>query len=271
MNYQTYTPTPELSKYVKCYWILESSVKTDLVSAEKIFPDGCIELIFHYGDLFMEFRSNHASDLGPRSFVYGQLEKFIEIRATGKIGVLGIRFYPHGLRPFVRLDINEITGQSVAVQELWGREGGILEDKILNAPTIERRISLVEIFLLEKLRWSAQSDSVIERCVDSILRSDGNIAINDLANQLNVGRRHLERKFIASVGLSPKLLSRIVRFNNTLNLINHKQFSSLTMVAYEGGFYDQAHFIKDFKEFTGLNPKQFFSQDLNLAKYFNLD
>jgi len=271
MNYQTYTPIPELSRYVKSYWSLESSDTSGPVSTDKIFPDGCIELIFHYGDLFREYKPANVSELQPRSFVYGQLEKFIEIKATGKIGVLGIRFFPNGLKPFVGFDIDEITGRTLPIQDLWGNEGAILEDKILNAVSIEQRLLLVEIFLLGKLRNITKNDPIIDRCVDSILNSDGNITINDLACQLNVGRRHLERKFISNVGVSPKLLSRIIRFNNTLNLIEHKQFSSLTMVAYEGGFYDQAHFIKDFKEFTGLNPKQYFSQNLDLVKYFNLD
>lgn len=270
MNYQTYAPAPILSKYIRCYWTLESSETTPPVSKEKIFPDGCIELVFHYGDLFEEYKTGDTSDVQPRSFIYGQIEKFIEIKATGKIGVLGIRFFPNGLKPFVRFNINEITGNAVAVQDLWGKDGEIIEDKILNAPPIEQKIFLLEAFLISKLNNTGANDIVVERCVDSILRSDGNVTIKDLAFQLNIGRRHLERKFVSSVGLSPKLLSRITRFNNTLNLLEHKQFSSLTMVAYEGGFYDQAHFIKDFKDFTGLNPKEYFSQNLGLVKYFNL-
>ena len=270
MNYQTYTPVPKLSKYVKCYWTLENSDATPQISNERIFPDGCIELVFHYGDLFKEHKTDRSSDLQPRSFIYGQLEKFIEIKATGKIGVFGIRFLPNGLKPFVRFDINEITGKTVAIRDLWGKEGEILEDRILNAPSIEQKIFLLEVFLIRKLRNVTDNDAVVDRCVDSILRSDGNITITDLAYQLNIGTRHLERKFVSSVGVSPKLLSRIIRFNNTLNLLDHKQFSSLTMVAYEGGFYDQAHFIKDFKDFTGLNPKQYFSHNLDLVKYFNL-
>jgi|CXWL01.1.fsa_nt_gi AraC-like DNA-binding protein len=271
MNYQTFTPTATLSRYVKSYWTLESSDENHTASSEKVFPDGCIELMFHYGDRFREYKPGHEAELQPRSFIYGQIEKFIEIEATGKIGILGIRFHPNGLRPFVKFDVNELTGQAVEIRDLWGKDGEILEDGILNACSNEKRIALFEIFLLRRLKEFSETDPVIERCVDSILRSDGNIAIDDLAYQLNIGRRHLERKFISNVGIRPKLLSRITRFRNTLNLIEHKQFTSLTMVAYEGGFYDQAHFIRDFKEFTGLNPKQYFSYDLDLAKYFYLD
>lgn len=271
MKYQTFTPPPELAKYVKSYWTLESSERDHPTSSERVFPDGCIELMFHYGDLFREYKGGDNPQLQPRSFIYGQVEKFIEIEATGKIGILGVRFHPNGLKPFVKVDVNDLTGKTVAVEDLWGKDGEILEDRMLNARTNEDRIALFQVFLLRKLSEFPETDPIVERCVDSILKSDGNIPINDLANQLNIGRRHLERKFISNVGISPKLLSRITRFNNTLKLIEHKQFTSLTMVAYEGGFYDQAHFIRDFKVFTGLNPKQYFSQDLDMAKHFFFD
>ncbi len=270
MNYRTYIPNPALSKYIKCYWTLENLYKEITFSKEKVFPDGCIELVFHFGDLYRKYKRDDSSELMPKSFIHGQLKEFIEIEATGKTGILSIRFHPNGLRPFMAFDINEITGQTLSLQDLWEKEGEILEEKILNAASNEHRISLLEIFLLNKLKRAVENDSVIEHCVNSIIKNDGNISISKLANNLNIGRRHLERKFISIVGISPKLLSRIIRFQNTLNLIEHEKFSNLTMVAYKSGFYDQAHFIKDFKEFTGLNPKQYFSENFPLVKYFNL-
>lgn len=270
MIYKNYIPNPKLSNYIKCYWSLENS-DTSNISKEKIFPDGCMELIFHFGDLFKKHKQNNFSEIQPKSFIHGQLKEYIEIEPTGKTGIFSARFYPTGLKPFVDFDISEIAGQNINIYDIWKNDGKILENKILNSKNDEQRINILEFFLLEKLFKFQENNKIVDLCVNTIIKSNGNVTIDKLAYDLNIGKRHLERRFISSVGLSPKMLSRIIRFQNILNMIEHKQFSSLTMIAYEGGFYDQAHFIRDFKEFTGLNPKQYFSENLALIKYFNLE
>ncbi len=270
MIYKTFIPTPALSKYIKCYWTLENAGSGFHISKDRIFPDGCIELIFHFADLFKKYSPGNCADLQQRSFLHGQLEEFIDIEATGKIGVFSAGFHPAGLKPFIAFDLQEITGDTISLRDLFGKEADMLEDKILNAVSHEQRIVLLETFLLNELKQVKNHTDVIQHSVEAIIRNNGNISIDKLATSLNTGKRQLERSFIATVGLSPKLFSRITRFQNTLTLIGHKQFNSLTMVAYESGFYDQSHFIKDFKEFTGLSPNQYFSENLALVKYFNL-
>ncbi len=107
-------------------------------------------------------------------------------------------------------------------------------------------------------------------CIEAVLQSNGTISIEKLADELQIGKRQLERKFQAVVGLNLKMFSRIIRFNYALQLIEKKEFDGFTKVAYDGGFYDQPHFIKDFKDLTGLNPKQYFSENLEMVKFFNL-
>ncbi len=269
MDYQVYSPCLPLGKYIKCYWSLEVSKTEEPPARQRVFADGCIELLFHFGDLFQKYHRNDEIIIQPRSFVHGQVKRFIEIEPTGSAGIFSVRFMPNGLRPFLPYRIDELTDQTPTVSELWGKEGDVLEDRILNARTNALRIELIESFLLKKLRNFKARHLFTDHCVDSIFKSNGMISIDDLANDLSIGRRQLERKFIEAVGLSPKHLSRIIRFQNVLNLLEKRQFNSLTALAYEGGFYDQAHFIKDFREFTGFNPKQYFAEDMEMAKYFN--
>lgn len=267
MNYQIYRPHPTLTRYIKCYWTLEVSQQEEAPSRQRVFADGCIELIFHYGDLFKKYTRGDEFLIQPRSFVHGQVTRFIELEASGNTGMFSIRFNPNGLQPFLNYSIGEITDQAATVYELWGNEGKVLEDRILNAKTSPERVTIAEDFLLKKLA-PHQASKLTEHCLQSIVRSNGTIPIEQLAKDLSIGRRQLERKFVAAVGLSPKMLSRIIRFQNVLQMIENRRFTSLTAVAYEGGFYDQAHFIRDFREFTGLNPKQYFSEDLEMARYF---
>ena len=101
------------------------------------------------------------------------------------------------------------------------------------------------------------------------MQSHGQTDMDELAGMVSVNRRNIERRFATSIGMSPKQLSRAVRLQATLRMLEQKNFTSLTSLAYENGYYDQAHFIKDFKEFTGIKPKSFYARNLRLAALFS--
>ncbi len=271
MEYKVYPPCPSLEKQVRYYWSLESNPGDAPHSRERIFPDGCIELIFNYRDLFIKFQNNVPLHEQHRTMLYGQLKTYIEVEATGRVGLFSVRFNPAGLQPFIKRDVGALTSRELNITELWGAEGSELELQMLACTTNEERVAFIEDFLRNKLKSIAFNNSDVEYCVDALTQSEGNVTIDVLAQQLCISKRQLERKFSAAVGLTPKMLARIIRFQNTLQLIEKREFISFTGVAHEGGFYDQAHFIKDFKEFTGLNPKQYFSENLEMVKHFSFD
>lgn len=271
MKYSTYSPCDALAKEVKFYWSLENNEGDGPHTRERIFPDGCIELIFNYGDRFRKFDSDADSHIQPACFIHGQLKTYFELQATGKIGIFSARMHPAGLQPFIGFDVDTFTGSTLTVAEVWGKEGELLERDMLACTTAEQRIATLESFLLGKRQALKIDNAPVEYCVDTMLRKVGDVSIDKLAEELSISKRQLERRFTAAVGLSPKLLARIIRFQNILQLIENKEFKSFTTVAYEGGFYDQAHFIKDFKDFTGLNPKQYFSENLEMVRHFSFD
>jgi len=265
MNYRVYTPHALLLPYVKCYWSLEADSRA-MATAERIFPDGCVELLFHYGDRFRKYTGPQQSILQPRSFIHGQIRSYIELEATGAAGMFGVRFQPMGLQAFVLMDALELSGLNVETEQVWGKAGDELSDRMLNASCGTERAQIVDAFLLRNLRGNMHSIHMLSWCVQQIQHSAGSITVDTLAREVNVGRRQLERRFMAGVGLSPKILSRIIRFQNVLQLIGQNRINSLTALAYEGGYYDQPHFIRDFREFTGMSPRTYFSADLELAR-----
>ncbi len=269
MDYQVFGPQEKLSRHIKCYWNLDNDDDSAPHSRERVFPDGCIELIFNYADLMQKFE-NGKSEIQQRHFIHGQLKKFIELESTGTIGIFSVRFHPAGLQPFIDFDVSALTGKTMTVTEIWGESGNIFEKQMYAAQNTAERIAATESFLLDRLDRSRKNDPGIGLCVDAIVATSGRATIEELSEKFHVGKRHLERKFLSTVGLSQKLFSRIIRFNSALQLIENKDFSTFTHVAHEGGFYDQAHFIRDFKDFTGLNPKQYFSENLEMVKFFNL-
>jgi len=269
MDYRVYTPRAALLPYVKCYWSLDSGDTPFMPGVERVFPDGCIELIFHYGDRFRKYLNDAQTVLQPRSFIHGQIRSYIDLEPTGHTGIFSVRFQPAGLQAFVAMQAGELSGLTVEPDSIWGNDGDVLQDRILNASSHAQRVQITETFLLQRLRRNTYSTEALGYCIQQLHQSGGLISMDSLAEKANIGRRHLERRFVSGVGMSPKLLSRIIRFQNMLRLIGENRLNSLTALAYEGGYYDQAHFIRDFKEFTGLNPRAYFSENLAMARFLS--
>ncbi len=270
MEYQEYSPDDRLSPCIRCFWSLEDWLPSQPSTREKVFPDGCTELIFHYGDRFKKYDGENDFHIQEKSFLHGQLIRYMEIEATGCIGVFSVRFQPAGLQPFISVPVSSLTGKTVTLASLWQEEGQWLEKEVLNATSNQERQNIVEAFLLKKMALTTTGNDLARNFVEALIRTDGNVNAEDLAARWQISKRHLEKTFVSSVGIKPKMLARIIRFNKTLRLIEAGEFNSFTSIACEGGYYDQAHFIKDFKNITGLNPKKYFSEDLVMAKFFNL-
>jgi AraC-like DNA-binding protein len=267
MNYQTFEPNHDLSPLVKCYWTLEHP-KEDKPQKQTIVPDGCMEMIFHYGDLYNQYNDKGQRIIQPRCFVIGQLTEPLEIEPTGITGVFSVRFHPNGFLPFSNIPIKELENKAIPLEKLFGKEGLKMEECIIKANSSQERITLVETFLNSRLSDTKTIDRVVKSIVDTILTANGQLSVDDLSKQTNINRRQLERKFSMVIGLSPKQLSKTIRLQATLKMLLNKNFTSLTALAYEGEYYDQAHFIKDFKEFTGLTPKEFYGNSFQMTSYF---
>jgi AraC-like DNA-binding protein len=267
MQYQIYDPQPDLQYLVKCFWTLEMEAQTT-ASKQRILPDGCMEMIFHFGDPYRQYFDDGTSILQPRSFVFGQISRYIEIEPTGVSGIISARFLPEGLAPFLSVPVNSLENKAVSMSTLFGQAGSQLELKIIQARTNRDRIQLVERFLLSILSKPVVAAGITRSCVEVIMAAQGQVGIADLAHKMKLNRRQLERKFESEIGMTPKQFSRAIRLQATIKKLGEKNFSNLTTLAYENGYYDQAHFIRDFRDFTGMSPRSFFSGNMQLAALF---
>ena len=231
-------------------------------------PDGCMEMIFHYGDLYRQFLEDGSFILQPRSFVFGQITIPLEIIPTARTGILAARFQPEGFAPFISTDLTKMKNSAVSLIELFGKAGRQFEHQVLSAQHNEERVGVIENFLLHRLNTHEAIDSISKSSVAVLQKLKGQLSVDELAGITGVSKRQLERKFSSTIGLSPKQLAKVIRLQATLKMLEQKQFTSLTALAYENGYFDQAHFIKDFKEFTGMSPKQFYSDNLKMSVVF---
>jgi len=261
MNYQTFQPHSDLESLVKCYWTLEVPAGSNS-QRQRIIPDGCIEMAFILGDDIKRYTSEDEFILQPRAMVLGQTIEPFYIKPTGYVNSFAVRFYPYGFANFVTTPIKNLANKETPIELLFGEKPAKeLEQKIIQATDTKERIEIIENFLLEIFKNKGTIDSIVKSTVDTILSTKGNIPINAILKEDLSKRRQLERKFAKQIGISPKQLSKVIRLQAALKLLLNQQSENLTKIAYESEYYDQAHFNRDFKEFTGINPKEFSEDD----------
>lgn len=261
MNYQTFQPHPALASLVKCYWTLEIPEEQDS-KKQRIIPDGCMELIFILGDNIKRYTSENDFIIQPRAVVIGQITEPFIIQPTGYVHCFATRFYPYGFANFITTPLKDLENKETPIAQLFGETPSkALALKIIAAETNEQRAGIIETFLLDKLNEKSTIDQIVKTTVDALLSTKGSTPIGAILKEDVSKRRQLERKFFKQVGLSPKQLGRVIRLQTALKLLLNQQSENLTQIAYESEYYDQAHFNRDFKEFTGINPKDFLAND----------
>ncbi len=264
MDYQTYEPHIDLKSLVSCYWTLEVPKQSE-PQKQRIVPDGCIEMAFILGDDIKRYTSENAFLLQPRAMVLGQTIEPFYIEPTGFVKTFAIRFYPYGFANFVTEPINNLVNKETPIDQLFGAKNtDDLEQKIVKAENTEQRISIIEKFLLERLNDKKTINRIVKNTVDSLLTTNGGISIKSILKDDLSKRRQLERNFKKQIGVSPKQLGKVIRLQTALKMLLNPKSENLTDIAYKSEYFDQAHFIKDFREFTGINPKEFIDNE-NLA------
>jgi hypothetical protein len=229
---------------------------------QKIVPDGCIEMTFNFGDKIKRYISETDFILHPNAMVMGQRTKSFDILPLGNVDTFAICFYPIGFANFVKLPLENLVDKETPVSELFEQEEAYeLEQQMIQAINNQQRIDIIETFLLKKLNEKNTISQIVKSTVDVFLETNGTVPINAILKNDISKRRQLERHFRKQIGISPKQLSKAIRLQATLNLLLNKKSETLTEIAYESEYFDQNHFIKDFKDFVGLTPKEFLNNE----------
>lgn len=259
MVYQEYPVAEPLKPFVKVIWSMEG----DEVSSPpmRILPDSCVELVIHFNRPYKTTYSNNITEVQPQSFVVAQMKNFIQIAPNGKIGMACVRFSASGAYHFFGVPMQEISNGFTDLKFVWKDLAHEIEEKVIDCKTTIKRIDIIQQCLLLQLSKNDKVDRVVDHCLDLIYASKGHLRIEDLSTATGMSNRQLVRKFNNGIGLSPKEFSRIIKFINSLHYLKRQDMLYLSDAAYDCGYYDQAHFIRDFKEYSGLTPTEFLKLD----------
>lgn len=257
MIYKEYKPARYLEQYVKCYCTLENAPGASVV--DYAFATGCLEVMFTLDGNVWEIKPGNEFIKTSPIEVWGQILKPLMFRVSGYSKVFGIRFLPSAPSFFFKENISDLNDQVFDLASIQGNSINELHSRLQDSEHVEQQVQLMDNFLLKKLSERSKSFhkiNLVQQVMNELTRKDFFDNIENVAERYGISSRYLQKIFVQQTGMSPKLYSKINRFQNSLVLMG-KQDSSLTDVAYSCGYFDQSHFIREFRSFTGFSPSGF--------------
>lgn len=264
LRYTEYPPSPALAKYIKCYYTLVCWPQTRV--EDNAYATGCIEVMFTLSGAPWQTKLKETFSAAPHIELWGQMLQPLAFRTAGESEIFGIRFFPSAATLLLREEIHLFNGGVFDLSNMLGNAINELHGRLQDAPFIQTRIELVETYLMKKLtsrgKTLARID-LVQRVMDELTRHGFSDNIDRVAARFGLSSRYLQKVFLQCTGLTPKLYSQIHRFQNSLVMLQ-KGDQPLTAIAYECGYFDQSHFIREFKSFTGLPPSRFDTENSSI-------
>lgn len=235
---------------MRYFWTLQGTNGYEHLS----MASGCPELVFHYRSGF------HENDLnGALSFTAGlhaQTDRPRRFITQEAFGIFGAYLYPHTVPLLLGLPAQELTNEMPALPDLLKQDGRDLEEQIALAANDRQRADLLESFLLKRLcRWFTVNDPV-QQLIRDLVHAATPVETRILPQRVFLSPRQFQRRFLEQAGMPASLFQRIGRFHRALE--QYGRGRDLTSIAWDSGYYDQAHFNRDFKQFSGQTPGAFF-------------
>lgn len=248
---KAFTPISSLVPYIKAFWFVEGDVGNERMDYQ-LFADPLPELVFHYKNRF-------TGQEGPQPTVqlHGHTTAYESLSTIGSFGIFGVYLYPMALPVFFGLSAKELCSDSFSLTDVLGVSGRILTEQILGAKDNEERLLLATKFFVARLPRKPLDDRINHFLHYMALRK-GQINIGTLADRHGLSLRQVERRFKEEIGFSPKLMARLMRFHHSINEGPKIKAPNMAQLALELGYSDQAHFSKEFKLFSGINPSSYF-------------
>ncbi len=231
--YREHDPPPALAARVECLWTLRSAGALPAPALNRVLPDGCIDLIFDFGEQ-------------PRGYAVGAMTRAVPVRIGGRVDLVGVRFRPGGAA--LGIPAGELTDADAGVDELG--LGGLC------APVLDAGSGLAAVPALAEVlaaRFRGAPEPIAAAAWERLRSTAGALPVRELAAELGVGERRLQRIFHDHVGLTPKQAARVARLKAAISLMTGPELP-LGRVALRAGYYDQAHFNHEFARLAGVAP-----------------
>ena len=255
-------PSCDLRPYIDRYWAWENEL-----SLPDILPGTGNELMFHYAKPWLTLEANGEQRL-PVCYILSPRNEMRHVRADETMGFVSVRFRAGAFRHFSPLPVCEIVDHAVPVGDIWGCLGRNLQERLLEAKDLAQRIRILEQELRKLLLRFQKKESWLDEAVRQLYYRRGEQRTSLLCEEVFIGDRQLQRKIKEVVGVTPKVFQRLVRFEGVLRRLLLQRKQDYLELAMEYGYYDQAHFIKEFKSFIGETPSGYLQEKIFASHYY---
>jgi AraC-like DNA-binding protein len=261
MRFYRHTPAPPLSDFVALLWLYEGYHQPH--AKERLLPDGSMELVINLNeDLTRVYDPHHTERFHVLrgSVVVGAHSEFFVIDTAEQHSVAGVHFKPGGAFPFFDPPASELHNTLVSLEDLWGRLASQLRERLLEAGTPPAKLRILEQSLLAYAADRLERHPAVAFALREFHGLPHARTIADVTGQIGLSAKRFIQVFSGEVGLTPKLFCRVRRFQRVLRRIGAGRPVEWAAVAADCGYFDQAHFIHDFRAFSGINPSTYIAQ-----------
>ncbi len=269
MNFQTIEPYPILKKYIEQIFVLESAGKLPQDDLKLIVPNGRVKLVIPFKNSIRALFNgkSHASQENKIILIgLSDLPSVVDMEKDEPAGNITVEFSPLGAYRFLNIKFSEIKNTICSYENIAGKTALFLEERLVNTPTIPAKIKVVQAFLTHLLL--EQHDHIFDYCIQKLMNDKGKTSIKDLEKATGYSARWLNTKFNARIGTSAKNLASIIRFQQYYQLLNQNKEQIFFEKLFYQYYYDQSHFIKEFKRFTGYAPLQLTVNNNHYDQFF---
>ena len=257
MEMRIFSPSACLRPFVDYYKIIRASKQQSSPLLLRGYPSGYTDLLISLGSgPLMQWPSGKSEELSGVSFI-GHFERGFQVELPQTIDAIWVRMKPHGIYALTGIPAREFYNGCFSLEDTiigFVRE---LQDRLAERGEEADRIGLVETCLWQLISRQYQADPTLEAIVKLITRTKGQIRLKNLSQELGTSYRSLDRLFWKKIGQAPKRLIQNIRFKYILEDLGKEEVLDWMQLVADHGFYDQAHFIKEFQKYTSLSPQQF--------------
>jgi len=258
MLYRQYNPPPPLTSFVECFWYAEGFEGTH--QRERLLPNGESSIIFDLREqpvrIFDALETGKFVTYAPAIFAGARTDCFV-IETSQQERVIGVQFRPGGAFPFLAMPASEVSNATFSLDDIWPRQAPLIREALMNAGSVEAKFAVLEQSLTERLRRSLPLHPAVAYAVGQLARSGEGMLVRDVADHVGLSSRRFIELFREQTGLPPKAFQRVRRFQGVLRTLRADSVENWTSIAYRCGYFDQPHFIHDFRLFSGMTPGEY--------------
>jgi AraC-like DNA-binding protein len=256
MVYREVAPHSKLRKHIKCFWMLDHDYGASFHDHEHLWADAHTELIFTSGQRYFRKVSGRNVPV-PQNFVIGPFQNELELFSKGRTSLVAARFWPWGFHSLSRILMTDLRNTVRSCRQALGSERALIGKELAGIDEPDAKIAKLSQSLLTILGAMEGRGLLSRPMAIDIINSRGEIRVHALSQKHGFHARRMERVFLDEIGVTAKVLSRIVRFNHAKQMIEKNPDIDLLTLTYECGYADQPHFTRNFREMFGITPSDF--------------